>query len=274
VKPQLPGIGAPVPGGKPLPGSERPVRALCVAMPALNEEKLIRQSLDALAAQLHKDFTLVVVDNGSTDATRAVVADFARRHPAMDVRLIHEPQKGTGAAADTGMRFGALNGARWLARTDADCLPAPDWTLRIMEAFDDGLQMIAGQLNPRLDEGLGRCSRWLMLLAVEVASFFGRIRPGNKGKGYLGPYQMLPGCNMAITAELYLRAGGFPRTRIEDLHEDRALSNRVRKLTRSYALRRNVVVFGSSRRVMAWGLPNTLAWYADHRFRPEHVDIR
>lgn len=258
----------------PLPAGESPVRALCVAMPALNEEKLIRQSLQALAAQLHPDFTLVVVDNGSTDSTREIVADFARLHPGMDIRLICETQKGTGAAADTGMRFGAVNGARWLARTDADCLPAPDWTLRIMDAFGDGLELIAGQLNPRLDEGLGRGSRWLMLLAVEVASFFGRIRPGNKGEGYLGPYQMLPGCNMAITAELYLSSGGFPRTSIEDLHEDRALSNRVRKLTRAYALRRNVVVFGSSRRVKAWGLPNTLAWYADHRFRPDHVDIR
>lgn len=260
--------------GDPHHAGGPPVRKLCVAMPVLNEEKLVRQSLQALAAQLHPDFTLVVVDNGSTDASRAIVAEFAGRHPGMDIRLITEPQKGTGAAADTGMRFGALNGARWLARTDADCLPAPDWTLRIMEAFDDGLEMIAGQLNPRLDEGLGRGQRWLMLGAVEVAAFFGRLRPGNKGEGYLGPYQMLPGCNMAITADLYLRSGGFPRTSIEDLHEDRALSNRVRKLTRAYALRRNMVVFGSSRRVKAWGLPNTLAWYADHRYRPEHVDIR
>lgn len=250
------------------------VHPLCVAVPALNEEKLIAQTLEALAAQLHKDFTVVVIDNGSTDSTTAVVDEFRRRNPAMDIRLIGEPQKGTGAAADTGMRFGADNGARWLARTDADCLPAPDWTLRIMKAFDDGLEMIAGQLNPRLDEGLGHGRRWLMLLAVEVASFFGRIRPGNKGDGYLGPYQMLPGCNMAITADMYLRSGGFPRTSIEELHEDRALSNSVRKLTRAYALRRDVVVFGSSRRVMAWGLPNTLAWYADHRFRPDHVDIR
>jgi glycosyltransferase involved in cell wall biosynthesis len=250
------------------------VHPLCVAVPALNEEKLIDQTLKALAAQLHREFTLVVVDNGSTDATIAVVEEFARQHPTMDIRLIHEPEKGTGAAADTGMRFGARNGARWLARTDADCLPAPDWTLRIMDAFEDGLEMIAGQLNPRNDEGLGRGRRWLMLLAVEVASFFGRIRPGNKGEGYLGPYQMLPGCNMAITADMYLRSGGFPRTSIEELHEDRALSNSVRKLTHAYGLRRDVVVFGSSRRVMAWGLPNTLAWYADHRYCPEHVDIR
>lgn len=249
-------------------------KSLCVAMPMLNEEKLVRQALDSLAAQTFQDFTIVVVDNGSTDLSCAIVTEFASAHPGMDIRLVHDSEKGTGAAADTGMRFGVEHGARWLARTDADCLAAPDWTERIMAAFDDGLELVAGQLNPREDEGITARERIMMLLAVEVASFFGRIRPGNKGEGYLGPYQMLPGCNMAITADMYHRSGGFPRTRIEDLHEDRALSNRVRKLTRNYALRRDVVVFGSSRRVKAWGLKNTLAWYADHRYRPEHVDIR
>ncbi len=249
-------------------------RALSIAVPALNEEKLIRHTLESLAVQQHKDFTVVVVDNGSTDGTGGIVAGFAAEHPEMDIRLIHESRKGTGAAADTGMRFGAGHGATWLARTDADCLAAPDWTARILAAFDDGLELVAGQLLPREDEGMTATERRMMLLAVEVASFFGRIRPGNKGEGYLGPYLMLPGCNMAITADMYRRSGGFPRTRIEELHEDRALSNRVRRLTRDYALRRDVVVYGSSRRVKAWGLGNTLAWYADHRYKPEVVDIR
>lgn len=254
--------------------SRAPSNPLCIAVPMLNEEKLVKQTLESLALQEHQDFTIVLVDNGSTDGSCSIVEEFAAAHSDMDIRLVHEAEKGTGAAADTGMRFGVEHGATWLARTDADCLAAPDWTARIMAAFDEGLELVAGQLNPREDEGITARERWMMLLAVEVASFFGRIRPGNKGEGYLGPYQMLPGCNMAITADMYSRCGGFPRTRIEDLHEDRALSNQVRKLTRQYALRRDVVVYGSSRRVKAWGLKNTLAWYADHRYRPEHVDIR
>lgn len=254
--------------------STAPTRLLSIAVPVLNEEKLIRQTLDSLAAQRNPDFTVVLVDNGSTDRSCAIVAAFADEHPGMDLRLVHEAQKGTGAAADTGMRFGVEHGAVWLARTDSDCLAAPDWTENIMAAFAEGLELVAGQLVPRHDEGVSARERRLMLLAVEVASFFGRIRPGNKGEGYQGPYQMLPGCNMAITADMYRRSGGFPRTRIEELHEDRALSNQVRKLTRNYGLRRNIVVYGSSRRVKAWGLKNTLAWYADHRYRPENVDIR
>ena len=109
---------------------------------------------------------------------------------------------------------------------------------------------------------------------MSVAAAFGKIRPGNRDPRYLGPYVMTPGCNLAITAELYLRAGGFPRTAIEDLHEDRALVNAVRLHTRRYGARRDVRVYGSIRRVHAWGLLRTLAWYADHRYRPDLVDIR
>ncbi|MCX6466840.1 MAG: hypothetical protein NTW05_25115, partial [Pseudonocardiales bacterium] len=180
---------------------------------------------------------------------------------------------GTGAAADTGIRWAIAAGATHLARTDADCLPAPDWTARIRAAFAD-LDLVAGRLLPRRDEGLPAWQRGVLVGAVGVAGTFGRFRPGNRVAGALGPYVMSAGCNMAITADLYERAGGFPRTRIQDVHEDRALVNAVRPLTTRYGARRDVVVRGSSRRVRAWGLVRTLGWYADHRYRPEHVDIR
>ena len=116
--------------------------------------------------------------------------------------------------------------------------------------------------------------RMLLRGAVELAEAFGRVRPGNKSPEYKGPYMMAAGCNVGITAALYEAAGGFPRTAIEDLHEDRALVNAVRRITNRYARRRDVVVYGSSRRVQAWGLRNTLLWYKDHAYRPDHVDIR
>ena len=71
-----------------------------------------------------------------------------------------------------------------------------------------------------------------------------------------------------------MAAGGFPRTAIEDVHEDRALVNAVRRLTRRYGAHREVVVLASARRAHAWGLVRTLGWYADHRYRPDVVDIR
>jgi glycosyltransferase involved in cell wall biosynthesis len=244
--------------------------SLWVVVPAYNEAPGITATLRALADQLDRDFTVVVVDNHSADGTADVVRAFDP-----DIHVVTEVHKGTGAAADTGMRYAIASGATHLARTDADCVPAPDWTARVKAAFDDGLHLVAGLLLPRTDEAhLTPCRRWLLVGAVEVAAAFGKVRPGNRGPDYLGPYVMAPGCNMAITAELYMRAGGFPRVAIEELHEDRALVNAVRRLTRAYGLRRDVKVRGSTRRVRAWGLRRTLSWYADHRYRPEVVDIR
>ena len=254
---------------------------LTVVVPMLDEERGITPTLEALAAQRDTDFDVVFVDNGSRDATVAVVETFAAQGGLTRWRVIREPQKGTGAAADTGMRAAIANGAELLARTDADCLPRADWTASVRRALTPktagglGLRLVGGELLvPRRDEGLGWPTRAALRVAVHVAEAFGRVRSGNRSPEYLGPYMMAAGCNVGITAELYLAAGGFPRTRIEDLHEDRALVNAVRRITRDYARRSDVVVQGSSRRVQAWGLKNTLLWYKDHAYRPEHVDIR
>lgn len=253
---------------------------LAVIVPVYDEAAGIRPTLEALAAQHDGDFDVVFVDNGSQDGSADVIRSFAAEHGLTRWRVIDEPQKGTGAAADTGMRAAIDAGATLLARTDADCLPRADWTAAIRRALTPkhqggrGLGLVGGELVPRRDEGLGWPTRVLLRGAVHLAEAFGRVRSGNRSREYLGPYLMAAGCNVAITAELYLAAGGFPRTKIEDLHEDRALVNAVRRLTRDYARRADVVVYGSSRRVRAWGLKNTLLWYKDHAYRPEHVDIR
>ena len=252
----------------------RPVR-LAVVVPARDEAHGILATLAALRDQDDADFDLVVVDNGSSDGTADVVRDAAARWGMTRWRVVHEEQKGTGAAADTGMRAAIAAGATHLARTDADCLPRADWTARVRAAFADGHELVAGRLLPRTDDRpVSRVRQGVLASAVTVAATFGRFRPGNRDPGYLGPYVMTAGCNMAITADLYLRAGGFPRTAIEDLHEDRALVNAVRRLTTAYGTRRDVVVLASTRRAHAWGLVRTLGWYADHRYRPELVDIR
>ncbi|WP_041440020.1 glycosyltransferase family 2 protein [Thermomonospora curvata] len=248
---------------------------LWVAVPAYNEERSIAATLRRLTGQTDRDFRLVVVDNGSTDATAGIVERFAAEHPEMDLRLIGEPRKGTGAAADTGFRYAIAQGATHLARTDADCLPHPGWIAAIKRAFADGLQMVSGPLRPRTDEfPLKWWERHLLPAVLNLGALAGRYRSGNRDPAYLGPYLMMPGCNVAITAALYQEAGGFPRTRIEDVHEDRALHNRVRRLTTAYGRRKDMVVYGSVRRLRAYGLLGTIAWYADHRHTPQIVDVR
>ena len=92
---------------------------LWVIIPAYQEEARIDGALRALAAQHDRDFTLLVADNGSTDATVATVRAFAA-HAPFPVHVLTEPQKGVGCAVDTAFHHAIAHGATLLARTDAD----------------------------------------------------------------------------------------------------------------------------------------------------------
>lgn len=251
-----------------------PTADLWVVVPFYNEERGIAATLAALLAQSDPAFALLLVDNASTDGTIRVIEDFFARHPERPYRMIVEPRKGTGAASDSGFRCAIARGARWIARTDADCLPERHWVARIKEGFArEGLEFIAGKIRPRDDqEPLTALDRALLPAVVLIAERIGRLR--RRGPQFRYPYFMAAGNNLAITADLYLRTGGFPRVAIEDEHEDRVLSERVRTLTHRARLKRDVVVYNSVRRLKCYGYVNTILWYWGHHHRPPEVDVR
>jgi glycosyltransferase involved in cell wall biosynthesis len=246
-------------------------RRFAVVVPFYNEELGMQATLDALAGQ-SDDFSLVLVDNASTDRSAEIARRFAATQPRAVV--ISELQKGTGAAADTGFRYAIARGAEWIARTDADCLPDRDWVRSIKRAMrDDGLEFVAGKIRPRQDEApISRTQRAILATMIWIAEHYGRVH--RRGPQFKYPYFMAAGNNLAITARLYEASGGFPRTAIEHAHEDRALSEMVRTLTSRAAVRRDVVVYNSARRVRAYGYLNTLRWYRNHGYRPAVVDVR
>ncbi len=247
-------------------------RTFFVVVPCYNEEAGMMATLRALANQTDRAFTLVFVDNGSTDRSVGVATGFAREAP-FPVDIVHEREKGTGAASDTGFRHAIARGAIWIARTDADCLPAPDWIARLKQALvDDELEFVAGRIVPRADERLSVRERVVLPLMIALAERYGRYT--RRGAQFRYPYFMAAGNNLAISAALYAKAGGFPRTAIEQAHEDRELSERVRTLTSRAEVRRDIVVFNSVRRVRAYGFVNVLRWYRNHGYRPAEVDVR
>jgi glycosyltransferase involved in cell wall biosynthesis len=229
-----------------------------VVVPAYNEAERIDQTLRSLAGQTDRDFTLLVVDNGSTDSTVDTVRAFARTAP-FPVEVLVEPEKGVGSAVDTGFRQAITRGARVIARTDADCLPHPSWIAAARTALAGGADMVCGRLRARRDED-GLAGRAAFRVMVGLASAFGRLRPANRAGGYLAPYRMHAGNNMAITAELYLACGGMPR---RPSPTDRAFLNRVRRHTAAIARSRAMVVENSTRRLRAYGVRGTARWYLD-----------
>jgi glycosyltransferase involved in cell wall biosynthesis len=245
-----------------------------VVVPFHNEARGMQATLDALAAQSDRAFSLVLVDNASTDASGAVARRFAASGALGQVVVVNEPQKGTGAAADTGFRVAIARGATIIARTDADCVPHPDWVKHLKRAMTDGgMEFVAGKIKPRTDEGLDlKAGVWILPAMIWLAENFGRLH--RRGPQFKYPYFMAAGNNLAITASLYERSGGFPRTAIEQEHEDRVLSETVRTLTTRAAVLPEAIVYNSVRRVRAYGYLNTLRWYRNHGYRPAVVDVR
>jgi dolichol-phosphate mannosyltransferase len=100
----------------PLPARPR----LSLVIPAYNEAAGIRQAVaeaDAALSELASDYEILIVDDGSRDATSALVAEEAAHRP--HVRLLrHTVNQGYGAALRTG--FAAARFER-VAFTDADC---------------------------------------------------------------------------------------------------------------------------------------------------------
>ncbi|GGK02643.1 glycosyl transferase [Pilimelia anulata] len=234
---------------------------LWVVVPAHNEAATIGATLAALAAQWVPPAGIVVVDNASTDGTAAAV-----RGSGVAAHLVAEAERGAGRAADTGCRYAIARGATHLARTDADCLPDRDWTMAIAAGFAAGYGFLAGRLYPRTDDGPVPLSQRALLGPVQSAfHHLGRLRPDNRGRAYRGPYVLAAGANLAITAELYERSGGFPRADFSAGFEDRALANRVRAVTDRYARRPDMRVRWSMRRVREQGWPATIAWYTARR---------
>lgn len=70
--------------------------AVSVLMPVYNGERWLPQAIGSVLAQTFEDFELVVVDDGSTDGSAAVVESFAERDAR--VRLVRAPHDGEPAA--------------------------------------------------------------------------------------------------------------------------------------------------------------------------------
>jgi glycosyltransferase involved in cell wall biosynthesis len=75
---------------------------LSVVIPCYNEAGTIARLLDAVRAAPWPDIEIIVVDDCSTDGTRALLSGELR--PRVDQLLLHEVNRGKGAALRTGIR--------------------------------------------------------------------------------------------------------------------------------------------------------------------------
>jgi len=107
-----------------------PSPAVSVVVPAWNAAKTISETLDSVRDQTFTDFEAIIVNDGSTDETAAIVRQFC----AADSRFVWEDQPNQGVSA---ARNRALSRARgkFIAFLDADDVWLPNKLARQLELF-------------------------------------------------------------------------------------------------------------------------------------------
>jgi glycosyltransferase involved in cell wall biosynthesis len=112
------------------------VKRTCALVPALDAAETIGQVVDDLALSL--DVPIIVVDDGSTDAT----ATLAREHGAHVVR--HERNRGKGAAIHSGLHEAEQRGFDVAVTADADGQHPGSSARTVLEASNDRRVLVLG----------------------------------------------------------------------------------------------------------------------------------
>jgi glycosyltransferase involved in cell wall biosynthesis len=158
---------------------------------------------DCLQHLLREDFPkhqyeIVVVDDGSTDRTPAVVKSFQSDTDLPVIRYIAQPHQGVNAARNTG-----IESARGVVVSflDDDVLARPDYLKQVWQMLSQNPNFdgVGGPLRDYGGSRLRTCNR------CSLADY---DAPGANGKGFVSA---LVGGNMTIKASAFKQVGLFDR---------------------------------------------------------------
>jgi glycosyltransferase involved in cell wall biosynthesis len=149
---------------------------ISVIIPAYNAARFLPSALESVLSQDHPSFEVIVVDDGSTDDTAAVLRPFAQR-----ARIFHQPNNGVCAARNRGL---AEAGGELVAFLDADDLFLPGKLTAQAAVFHRrrGLAMV--QSGWQLVDAAGRYIRdiepwrWARRLDLESWLLWKPVFPG------------------------------------------------------------------------------------------------
>lgn len=126
-----------------------------VVMPVFNGEPFLREAVESILNQTFPDFELIIINDGSTDATAAMLDSYARSDPR--VRVYHEEHKGQ---VDSYNRGCSLARGKYIALMDQDDVSMPDRLERQIGFLENHEKV--GLLGGAF-EGIDDQGRWVYL---------------------------------------------------------------------------------------------------------------
>lgn len=225
----------------PLPQCE-----VCVILPVRNEAEILEQTLAALAHQVDLNghplsadrYEVILFANNCSDDSVAIAHRFAIQHPDLILHIVERTLPASQAyigwvrqrlmdeAHRRLIQLGRNRGV--IASTDGDTQVAPDWIAATLYEIACGADAVGGRIVTDRDDraALDPYARACHLREVGYRFLVAELET------YLDPvpFDGLPrhfqhyGASLAVTAEMYVQAGGLPAVRAsEDVALYRAL---------------------------------------------------
>lgn len=101
-----------------------------VIIPVYNAEKTLRQCLASVVRQTYDEYEIIIVDNRSTDGTKAIIEAYTKE--GSGIHYVFEKERGVGAARSTGEKIAT---GEIILMTDADCIVPEDWIQEMIQPF-------------------------------------------------------------------------------------------------------------------------------------------
>ena len=122
---------------------------ITVIVPVYNVEKYLPECLDSLAAQTYPNLQVLVVNDGSTDTSPQIIADYVRRFPSLFAQL-NKPNGGLSDARNFAMDKAE---GEWIAFLDSDDWADPDYYAQMAEVMKQGADVVVSDIEYFYENG-------------------------------------------------------------------------------------------------------------------------
>lgn len=225
--------------------SNENIMKLSFIIPALNEQKNIRNCVASIISQLEEGDEVIVVDNGSRDKT----VEIAKKNGA---RVVRESKKGISNARNRGAREARGD---ILCFIDADGIVTPNWSRYVRKSLIPGVQAVVGMNVFEHKNKIKMIWYNSYTVVAHVSILLQEIFLRRT---------FLTGNNIAIRKSVFSKLGGFEPI----VGEDYWLSRKFWKLPNSSGVFvPRMVVWYSSRGFDASGFLHTIFYWLANTFK-------
>lgn len=192
-------------------GSSR-VPSFSVVIPTCDRPKSLAQCLRSLCLidYPREDFEVVIIEDGGTSPLDTLVTDYSQR---LRIRHLRQENAGPASARNAGVRNAR---GRFIAFTDDDCQPAPDWLSSLQKLFEqDPHCAIAGRAENGLPQNIFSTASQLL---IDYLCDYYNIDDNRHAFGTSN--------NLAFPRDSFMDIGGFDESFPLSAAEDRELIDR------------------------------------------------